>query len=115
MKEYYVYIMANKRPTLYVGMTNDLLARVHQHKTGQVDGFTKRYGLNKLVYYETTPDVRVAISREKRLKHWDREWKLSLVRRSNPELIDLYPQLAGADDSPVKPENDRNRLGAGLV
>jgi putative endonuclease len=79
--------------TLYVGVTNDLLRRINEHKRGDVRGFTKRYRLNQLVWFEEHGDIREAISREKRLKRWHRDWKRSLVEETNPHWVDLYPSL----------------------
>ena len=94
MKEYYVYIMASDRNgTLYIGVTNDLRKRVYQHKNKVVKGFTEKYGVHKLVYYEYTNDVYSAVSREKQLKNWKRQWKLNLIESSNPYWIDLYDSL----------------------
>lgn len=92
---YYVYVMGNRRPTLYIGVTNDLVRRVYEHKQGLADGFTKKYGLNKLLYYEQFLSVEDAIIREKRLKHWNRKWKLDLIQKLNPTLKDLYPEILG--------------------
>lgn len=90
---YYVYIMGNERPTLYIGVTNDLVRRVYEHKENFVDGFTKKYGLHNLLYFEVFDSIADAILREKRLKHWNREWKLELIRKRNPALKDLYPEI----------------------
>jgi putative endonuclease len=85
-KQYFVYILTNKiRTTLYVGVTNDLVKRLHEHKWGQYDGFTKKYNINQLVYYEETNDINAAIKREKRLKQWNRKWKKELIEEFNPE------------------------------
>ena len=90
MKVYYVYIFASqKRGTLYIGVTNDLVRRANEHKTKEVDGFTKKYSVSTLVYFESTEDVESAISREKVLKHWNREWKINLIESTNPEWKDL--------------------------
>lgn len=89
-KSYYVYILGNDRPTLYIGVTNDLVRRVYEHKQGLVDGFTNKYSLKKLLYFEIFNNVADAISREKQLKHWNRDWKLILIRKTNPDLKDLY-------------------------
>ena len=87
---YYVYILASDRNgTLYVGVTNDLLRRVYEHKEGVAEGFTKRHGVKRLVYFEVHDSVEAAIHREKALKHWPREWKLNLVERDNPDWHDL--------------------------
>jgi len=87
--------MGNRRPTLYIGVTNDLVRCVYEHKQDLVDGFTKKYGLHDLLYFEEFVSIEDAIVREKRLKHWNREWKLDLIRKSNPTLRDLYPEVAG--------------------
>ncbi len=93
-KAYYVYIMASKRNgTLYIGVTNDLLRRVTEHKQGLVDGFSKKYGTKMLVYFEETSDVEAALNREKRLKTWLRKWKIALIEEKNPEWKDLYDEL----------------------
>ncbi len=93
-KNYYVYILANKRNgTLYIGITSNLLKRVSEHKQKLVKGFTEKYNVNKLVYYEQTNNAVPAIEREKQLKKWKREWKLKLIERENPEWKDLYYEL----------------------
>ena len=90
MKTYYVYILANKRnETLYIGITNDLAKRISEHKSGMMEGFTKKYSIDKLVYYESTTDVNEAITREKRLKKWKRQWKIDLIENSNQDWQDL--------------------------
>ena len=90
MKTYYVYILANKRNrTLYIGITNDLVRRISEHKSGMMEGFTKKYSIDKLVYYESTTDVNEAITREKRLKKWKRQWKIDLIENSNQDWRDL--------------------------
>ena len=89
MRQYYLYIMASRGRTLYVGMTNDLERRVYEHKQGNKGGFTERYRIAKLVYHETTSDVRTAIEREKQLKGWRRSKKVALVESVNPEWEDL--------------------------
>ncbi len=87
---YFVYILTNKRHTvLYVGVTYDLIRRVYEHKGKLIDGFTKKYNIDQLVYFESTEDPSVAIAREKQLKHWRREWKLKLIRANNPSFLDL--------------------------
>jgi len=88
-KQYHVYIMTNRSGTLYIGVTNDLLRRVHEHKAKRVDGFTKEYKLTTLVYFETGEDIREAITREKQLKGWRRSKKLALINASNPKWNDL--------------------------
>jgi putative endonuclease len=89
MKTYYIYIMTNRSGTLYVGMTNDLVRRVYQHKKKMVEGFTQRYNIDRLVYFEETNDVRVAQERERQLKGWLRLKKLDLIKGMNPEWNDL--------------------------
>lgn len=94
MKDYYVYILAaEKNGTLYIGVTNNLLERVSQHKKKISKGFTETYSVSKLVYYEQTNDVRSAIEREKQLKKWNRQWKINLIESMNPNWRDLYPEL----------------------
>ena len=94
MKTYYVYILASKRNgTLYIGVTNDLKRRVYEHKSGIVEGFTKKYKIHNLVFYQETNDVREAIQREKQIKAWQRKWKLDLIEQYNPEWRDLYNEL----------------------
>ena len=89
-KTYYTYILANKRNgTLYVGITSDLEKRIVQHKTKMFEGFTEKYDVNRLVYFETTDDVGYAIAREKKIKRWNRKWKLELIEKMNPEWEDL--------------------------
>ena len=91
---YYVYILANKRNgTVYIGVTNDLVKRVYEHKQKLVDGFTKKYGVGILVYYESTENIDSAIQQEKQLKKWNRDWKLSLIEKDNPKWEDLYSKL----------------------
>ena len=87
--EYYVYILSNATRTLYVGVTNDLVRRVYQHKQKRIEGFTKKYNVEWLVYYEQTGDIREAITREKQIKAWRREKKVELVDVMNPEWKDL--------------------------
>jgi len=94
MKTYYVYILASKRNgTLYIGVTSDLKKRVYQHKNGLVDGFTKKYDVHQLVYYEETSHIDSAITREKQLKKWNRAWKIHLIEKQNPNWDDLYDQI----------------------
>ena len=91
---YYVYILAGKRNgTLYIGVISDLVRRIFEHKNDLVDGFTKEYGVHKLVYCEATDSVDSAIAREKQLKKWNRAWKVRLVEKANPVWRDLYPDL----------------------
>jgi putative endonuclease len=89
MKEYYVYIMANKRGTLYTGVTNDLERRVYQHKQKLIEGFTKRYNITRFVYFESSNDVNAAITREKQIKGLLRSKKIELIKALNPQWTDL--------------------------
>ena len=94
MKTYYVYILASRKDgTLYIGFTNDLKRRVYEHKNNLVEGFTNKYNVNMLVYYEQTNDVNSAIQREKRLKKWERKWKIRLIEKMNPDWLDLFDSL----------------------
>ncbi len=90
MKIFYVYILASrKNGTLYIGVTSNLYKRVYEHKQDLVDGFTKRYNVHNLVWYEVHQDIREAITREKQIKKWVRRWKLQLIEKTNPEWEDL--------------------------
>lgn len=89
MKEYYVYIMSNKSGTLYTGITNDLERRVYQHKSQIIEGFTKKYHITQLIYFESTNDVTMAITREKQIKGMLRSKKLELIKTVKPQLKDL--------------------------
>jgi len=94
MKGGWVYILTNRpNGTLYVGVTADIARRVYEHREGLVEGFTKRYGLKRLVYVERHDDIRDAIQREKNIKHWRRVWKVRLILANNPEWWDLYDTL----------------------
>ena len=96
-KYYHIYILASKRNgTLYIGVTSDLVRRVYEHKNNLIAGFTSRYKVHKLVYYEEFNDVFEAINREKRLKDWKRKWKLALIEAFNPMWTDLYPEISGS-------------------
>src|SRR5271166_749216 len=93
-KVYYVYIMASRRNgTLYTGVTNDISRRAFEHREGLVPGFTKKYGVKMLVYFEMFDDIGFAIERETRLKKWNRAWKLQLIEERNPHWRDLYETL----------------------
>jgi len=93
-KTYYVYILASKRNgTLYIGVTNDLIRRMWEHKEGVAEGFTKKHGIKLLVYYEVFEDVNAAIAREKRLKKYKRQWKMNLIQQHNVEWRDLTEEL----------------------
>jgi putative endonuclease len=89
MNTYYVYIMSNKRGTLYTGITDDLERRIFQHKNKTLDGFTKKYNVNQLVYFDSTGDVASAIEREKQIKGMLRNKKIELIKSMNPNCIDL--------------------------
>jgi putative endonuclease len=90
MKSYYIYILASrKNGVLYVGVTNNLIKRAYEHKNNLVDGFTKKYNVHRLVYYEETSDVENAILREKRIKKWNRQWKINLIEKNNPNWDDI--------------------------
>ena len=89
--QYYVYILASrKKGTLYIGVTRNLFKRVNEHKNNLVEGFTKRYGVHKLAYFERFRDINIAIIREKRIKKWKRQWKIELIEKCNPDWDDLY-------------------------
>ena len=93
-KQYYVYILASrKNGTLYIGITSDLVKRVWEHKEKAVKGFTRKYSVNRLVYYEIFDDSENAIKREKRLKEYKRQWKIDLIEKENPEWNDLYEMI----------------------
>ena len=93
-KHGYIYIMANKENgTIYIGVTSNLVKRVYEHKNKICEGFTKKYELNKLVYYEVFDEIMTAIEREKQLKKWNREWKLNLIEKENPNWDDLYESI----------------------
>ena len=99
MKRYYVYIMANfSKRSLYIGMTNDLVLRVAEHKAHVNKGFTARYDCKLLVYYEEFPSAEQAIAREKQLKNWHREWKENLVKQHNPDFKDLSEVIGVTQD-----------------
>jgi len=93
LKTYYVYILSNKSRTLYIGVTNDLTRRIYEHKNKLVEGFTKKYNISKLVYYEMTNSIEAAIKREKQLKAWHRKWKIDLIETKNPLWKDLFENL----------------------
>jgi putative endonuclease len=96
-KQYYVYILATKiGGTLYIGVTNNLIRRVYEHHEKLADGFTKKYGVSALVYYEVHSNVEAAITREKQMKKWNRAWKIRLIEEDNPNWDDLYKRVAKA-------------------
>jgi putative endonuclease len=91
---YYVYMLANrKNGAIYIGVTSDLIRRVHEHKEGAVEGFTRKYGVKTLVWFDSTASVEGAIQTEKRLKNWKRAWKIELIEKTNPGWRDLYPGI----------------------
>jgi putative endonuclease len=93
---YYVYILASRRNgTLYIGVSNDILCRTWEHKTDLVAGFTKKYGVHILVWYDIHNDIDAAIAREKRMKRWNRDWKIALIEKTNSGWNDLYERLIG--------------------
>jgi len=94
-KQFFTYIMANERPTLYTGMTNDLVKRVYQHKNEVTEGFTKKYHIHKLVYYEASESALGAIVREKQIKDMNRNDKIKLIEIKNPTFRDLYNEIIG--------------------
>ena len=98
MKNYFVYILSSKSKVLYVGMSDDISRRIFEHKKELVEGFTKRYNVNKLVYYESHPELKSAVKREKQLKNWHRQWKINLIESVNKDWKDLYPEIS----DPVK-------------
>ncbi|WP_417493595.1 GIY-YIG nuclease family protein [Maricaulis sp.] len=107
--QYFVYLLASRpKGTLYCGVTNALLRRVYEHKTWQVPGFTARYGVDQLVWFEAHEDINEAIAREKRIKRWRRQWKLNLIEQDNPGWEDLYWRHGGVDPTAVVPEGLRS-------
>ena len=99
MNQYYIYIMTNKSGTLYVGVTNDLKKRVFQHKQKLIEGFTKKYNINRLLYFETFGDIYSAITREKTIKGWLRKKKIDLVKSTNPAFADISEDWYERDSS----------------
>jgi putative endonuclease len=92
--QYFVYLLSSKNNgTLYIGVTNDLVRRIYEHKNGLADGFTKKYGIKNLVWYEVHEDIEQAIIREKQIKKWNRAWKIELIQKENPEWRDLSNEL----------------------
>jgi putative endonuclease len=95
-RQFYVYILVSKiGGTLYIAVTNDLIRRVAEHREKAVEGFTRRYDVDRLVYFECVDNIESAIHREKRLKKWTRAWKIALIEKNNPDWNDLYPGIAG--------------------
>jgi putative endonuclease len=96
MKQPAVYILASKRNgTLYIGVTSNLIQRIWQHKNNLIEGFTQKYQVHQLVYFEQYQDMATAISREKQLKKWNRAWKIELIEKANPRWWDLWPNITG--------------------
>lgn len=94
MKTYFVYIVASsKNGTIYIGVTNNLAKRIWEHKNKMAEGFTSKYDVNKLVYFEDYSEISFAIKREKRLKEWPRQWKVDLIGKDNPQWVDLYDKI----------------------
>ncbi len=125
-KRYYVYIMASRSLTLYTGVTGDVYNRALQHKAGEIEGFTKKYHINRLVYYETFKYVNNAIAREKQIKAWTRAKRLALIKTMNPAWQDLddgwgeltklqIPRFARDDNSEERDENPRVEGGRGVA
>ena len=105
MKQFFVYILCSKRnDTLYTGVTSDLIKRVYEHKNDLADGFTKKYGVHRLVWYEIHGVAETAIPREKQIKKWNREWKLELIEQMNPDWKDLYDELVNTAGFPLTRE-----------
>ncbi len=99
MKNYYVYIMTNSEDgTLYIGITNDLLRRVIEHKLKINEGFTNQFNLDKLVWFDQTNDIHVAIKKEKQMKKWKREYKINTIEESNPDWDDLFYEIGGTNE-----------------
>lgn len=93
MKQGFTYIMGNNRPTLYTGVTSNLERRIYEHKSKEINGFSKRYNLNLLFYYEVYDTIQEAIIREKQIKNMSRKEKIELIKTINPDFIDLYPEV----------------------
>jgi putative endonuclease len=108
LRNYYIYILMNTHNTVnYIGVTNDVLRRVFEHREGAVKSFSQYYQARKLVYFEVCDSAEQAIAREKQLKRWHREWKMELIRSMNPDFLDLYDQLVGVGG----PETSSGRRG----
>lgn len=106
MKQPAVYILASERNgTLYIGVTSDLIKRVWQHKESLADGFTKKYGVKMLVWYEQHETMESAIAKEKAMKKWLRKWKLKTIEQTNPDWHDLWPEITGEKPQTVVPAN----------
>ncbi len=97
-KTYYIYILTNKyNTTFYIGITNSIEKRTWEHKNKKAESFSKKYNLSKLVYFEVYEDVNEAIQREKQLKNWHRDWKVNLIKKTNPDFCDLYEKFTKGD------------------
>ncbi|QQS35694.1 MAG: GIY-YIG nuclease family protein [Ignavibacteriales bacterium] len=106
MKTYYVYILSNNSKTLYIGVTNNLERRMYEHRNKLIDGFSKKYNLTKLVYFEMFNDINDAIKKEKQLKNWHRPWKINLIESINREWKDLSTEYD--DETRTKPETNED-------
>ena len=116
MKRFFVYILCNRRNgTLYIGVTSDLIKRVYEHKNDWADGFTKRYKVHNLVWYEAHETAESAIKREKNMKKWERSWKLKLIEKWNPEWNDLYCIICEDTGFPLKRQPTVGALGTGMT
>ena len=101
---YFVYMLASRRNgTLYIGVTNEIVRRTYEHMNDFIDGFTKKYGVHRLVWYEVHGDIGIAIGREKQLKGWNRAWKIKLIEKDNPGWNDLYPRMIGETEATSPP------------
>lgn len=112
----FVYIMAGSyRGTLYVGVTSELIQRIYQHKNHTFGGFTARYGLDRLVWFEETGSIEAAIHREKQIKRWGRQWKFELIEKGNPNWRDLYEDLLGGSaNDPAQGRGDNRQSNASV-
>ena len=112
MKNPCVYILASQRNgTLYIGVTSDLIKRIWEHREGMAEGFTKQYNVKTLVWYEQHATMETAISREKAMKKWRRDWKLKTIEKFNPNWLDLWPQINGQAPLPVVPATAGTQRG----
>ena len=104
---YAVYLLASKpNGTLYIGVTSNIIGRLWQHQEGVFEGFTKKYGIHRLVWFECFGDINLAIQREKTMKHWSRQWKVNLIERDNPYWEDMYPKFFEAGRTLYLPKSD---------
>ncbi len=111
-RNYYVYIVASQTRTIYIGLTNNLVRRIFQHKEKVVEGFTRKYNCTRLVYFEHFNDVRAAIAREKQIKDWIRKKKVALVESMNPQWEDLTDSVVGKKSWPVKQQQKPNHVSS---